>query len=165
MLREVSNNDINELYNLFTDTQATKYMGIDSHQQITDTQNWFNMYKDKRLRNESIEWCIQLNECDMFIGRCGYKKIVIEHNRAEISFSIMSKFWGDGLGHEMLESLIEIGFKTLHLHRIEAQVWPHNNRVRRLLEKNKFKYEGTLKDNHLFKGKYGDSVVYGLINQ
>ncbi len=64
---------------------------------------------------------------------------------------------------QALQALIEEGFQTLKLNRIEAKVEPGNAPSRRLLEKAGFHEEGTLRHFEKLNGIFLDMVMYSLL--
>ena len=59
----------------------------------------------------------------------------------------------------------EYGMKELGLIRITANVFDHNNRSARVLEKAGFQCEGLLRKNYEKDGKIFDGKLYSLIKE
>ncbi|MCH3918806.1 MAG: GNAT family N-acetyltransferase [Spirochaetia bacterium] len=70
-----------------------------------------------------------------------------------------------GLGKEALSLGIDIAFKGLGLHRIEANIIPTNIPSKRLAMSMGFSYEGTSKDYLFIDGNWRDHGHYVLINR
>ena len=98
------------------------------------------------------------------IGWCGFHTWYVTHDRAEVGYVIDDeKHWGKGYMSEALEAVIEYGFGTMKLHRIEAFVGPSNAASKRLLQKFGFQKEGLLREHYKVDGVHGDSEIYGRI--
>jgi ribosomal-protein-alanine N-acetyltransferase len=76
----------------------------------------------------------------------------IEHRRADIGYVLGRPWWGQGLATEVVEVLVDLGFRRLSLHRLWATTHPDNIASARVLEKVGFTYEGRLRDHLHVKG-------------
>ncbi|MDQ7097196.1 GNAT family N-acetyltransferase [Desulfosporosinus sp. PR] len=65
---------------------------------------------------------------------------------------------------EALEKVIEFAFKTMGLHRIEANILPRNLRSMRVVEKLGFYNEGLAKKYLRINGKWEDHIHMVLLN-
>ncbi len=98
------------------------------------------------------------------IGWCGYHTWYIDHDRAELGYVMYSDdVKGKGLMSEALSTIIEYGFNTMNLNRIEAFVGKDNAPSLRLMEKMKFSQEGLLRQHYVNKGVAEDSLVFALL--
>lgn len=98
------------------------------------------------------------------IGWCGFHTWYLDHNRAELGYGLLTEdVKRKGYMSEALPRVLEYGFSTMNLHRIEAMASPQNIPSIKLLESNHFTKEGLLKEHYLKDGIYEDSAVYSLI--
>ena len=87
------------------------------------------------------------------------------HRRAELGFDIAKAHWGHGIAAEAARAVIQFGFTTMALHRIQAHSIADNTRSIRLLERLGFRREGTLREYSLEDdGIFHDSALYGLLH-
>lgn len=101
-----------------------------------------------------------------FLGGCGFHTWYIEHARAEIGYQLLhDSEKGKGLMSEALGAIIDYGFNTMNLNRIEAFVGPDNTPSLKLMEKFGFKKEGVLKSHYFKNNKMENSVVFGLLKK
>jgi ribosomal-protein-alanine N-acetyltransferase len=98
------------------------------------------------------------------IGRCGIHNWNVEHRRAEIGYVMEDEAYKrKGLMTEALGAVIEYGFNTLDLNRIEALVGIGNIPSLRLMEKYNFVKEGVLRQHHYAADRYEDSVLFSRL--
>lgn len=71
---------------------------------------------------------------------------------------------GHGYMAEALRPAIEFVFRSLRLHRIEANYMPHNRRSGNLLRRLGFVVEGYARDYLLINGRWEDHVLTSLTN-
>jgi ribosomal-protein-alanine N-acetyltransferase len=98
------------------------------------------------------------------IGHCGYHTWYLEHRRAEIGYAItMEEFLRKGLMTEALVAILNYGFNSMHLNRVEAMVGPNNMASLRLMENFNFTREGFLRKHYCKGGVFEDSFVFSLL--
>ena len=83
----------------------------------------------------------------------------------ELGYWIGEPYWNLNIGTETIRQLVEIGFDELGLVRLEAEVYEYNMASVRILEKNGFEREGTLRSRVTKNGKIWDSFMYARINE
>jgi RimJ/RimL family protein N-acetyltransferase len=84
-------------------------------------------------------------------------------HQAEIGYWLAKKHWGKGLATEIAKELVRYGFGKMKLKRITAKVFLPNKASARVLEKNGFKLEGTLRKEVYKDGKYYDAYLFSKI--
>lgn len=81
----------------------------------------------------------------------------------EIGFELSPAAMGMGYMREALELVLEFGFGTMGLNRIEALCHPDNLRAERLLEGLGFRQEGLLRQYRHTASGYQDVQIYSLL--
>lgn len=100
------------------------------------------------------------------IGECGFHTWIKKHKRAEIFYKLNhDSDRRNGLISEALPVVLEFGFEKMDLNRIEAFIADYNEPSKRLLLKNNFIKEGTLKSHYYFNGVFEDSDCYALLRR
>jgi ribosomal-protein-alanine N-acetyltransferase len=82
-----------------------------------------------------------------------------------LGYRIFSPHWGQGYAKEAIRAVIDIGFKDLKLHRIEAGVEPSNIRSIRTARSLKMRKEGLKKRALFLRGKWVDLVIYTITTE
>jgi RimJ/RimL family protein N-acetyltransferase len=112
-----------------------------------------------------FQWGIVRHEDGLVIGTCTLFHIDESNRRAEIGYALGRAHWGKGYMREALSALLEYAFRTLGLHRIEADVDPRNEASIRLLERLGFQKEGYLRERWLVDGATHDTLFFGLLRK
>ncbi|MBC8163199.1 MAG: GNAT family N-acetyltransferase [Roseiflexaceae bacterium] len=81
-----------------------------------------------------------------------------------LGYMIDAQFQGSGLTTEGCRAVINYSFTTLELHRIEANIMPHNAASIRVIEKLGFEREGLSRQYLRINGVWEDHYRYGLLN-
>ena len=98
------------------------------------------------------------------MGWCGYHTWFVQHRRAEIGYVMNEeRYKGKGYMKEALPEIINYGFATMNLHRIEALISPGNEPSLRLVNRLGFTKEGLLREHYLKNGKHEDSIFFSLL--
>ena len=93
------------------------------------------------------------------------RKEDVYRNTAEIGYWLAEPFWGKGITTSAIQLMVEYGFNTLKLKRIEAGIFAYNPASMRALEKNGFIKEGIGKDAITKNGKFWDEHRYAKIGE
>jgi ribosomal-protein-alanine N-acetyltransferase len=98
-----------------------------------------------------------------FIGWCGLTRWNPDYRSAALGYCLDNAAWGHGYATEVGRALIQWGFDTLELNRVQAETDTRNTASAGVLEKLGFVREGTLREDCVVNGEVSDSWVYGLI--
>jgi RimJ/RimL family protein N-acetyltransferase len=99
------------------------------------------------------------------IGNCGVRLEQSDSQEAELGYEISPDHWGRGYATEAAGAMVTFGFQELDLHRIWAASLADNVGSIRVLEKLGMHYEGRLRENRWFKGRWWDTLLYSLLEQ
>jgi RimJ/RimL family protein N-acetyltransferase len=110
-----------------------------------------------------FQWGIAERATDAVVGTCTLAALSAEHRRAEVGFALARGAWGRGYVAEALPALLDFGFGTLGLHRVEADVDPRNARSIRALERVGFRHEGVMRERYHIADEIQDAAMYGLL--
>jgi ribosomal-protein-alanine N-acetyltransferase len=83
--------------------------------------------------------------------------------RAEISYWIRIEYRNKGYATEAVKAMIEYGFDTLSLNRIQGMHFTNNPASGRVLEKAGMVYEGTLRQYIGMNGVFYDCRMYSIL--
>ena len=82
-----------------------------------------------------------------------------------ISYKTDPTLWGQGYGAEGIRALVDWGFASLGLHRIEANIMPRNLRSRRAAAKAGFQEEGLARRYLKINGVWEDHIHMVRLNE
>jgi ribosomal-protein-alanine N-acetyltransferase len=84
---------------------------------------------------QALEWGIVHAQEGRVIGTCGIHSFTSDGTAAEIGCLLARRSWGQGLMAEALTSVIDLGFATLGLESLRADIDAPNLRSRRLFQR------------------------------
>jgi ribosomal-protein-alanine N-acetyltransferase len=82
---------------------------------------------------------------------------------ARLSYGIFNNYWKHGFAKELVMASAEFAFRKLKLHRLEAEIQPHNIASISVAKAVGFQYEGMRRAAVYFNKRWNDHVVYSLI--
>jgi ribosomal-protein-alanine N-acetyltransferase len=97
------------------------------------------------------------------IGNCGIRRKPENEWEADIGYELAPEHWGHGYATEAARAMVDFGFRELKLHRVSSWCIADNVASARVLEKVGLRLEGRLRENESFKGRWWDTLLYGLL--
>ena len=162
-LRSLEVSDEADVFAVFSDPMVLRDWDGATMTTPQDAMNYIDHIHLGFRRRELFQWGITDRETNAVVGTCTLTHLLPLHERAEIGFAIRQDRWGQGLGSEAVAAVVAFGFESLHLHRIEADVDPRNERSLRLLERLGFRREGHLRERYYINGERQDALMMGLL--
>jgi len=165
VLRWVSEDDIDSLYEVFSDPQVMRYWATPPY---TRREAAVELQREIASGNESgtmLKWGLALRDSDRLIGTTTLFNLNLDNERAEIGYALGRAHWGKGYMNEALQGLLTHAFEVMQLRRLEADVDPRNANSIRTLERLGFQREGFLRERWHVAGEIQDAFFYGLLRR
>jgi len=151
-----------DLYNLFSDEDVVRFYNLRQYTDLSDGQKFVDWYQHRYKEGLAVRWGIALKGKTNIIGTAGFNNYTTLH-RANIGYDLQKAYWNKGYITEALKSIIDFGFSSLDINRIEAEVMQGNTSSKKVLEKLGFIKEGVLREWMLWNNKYYDMTMYSLL--
>lgn len=161
---EINNSHLQNIFDLYSDEKVVEYFDIRPLKKISEAEKEIKFYQNRYKNKEGIRWGISLKGSSELIGTLGFNKIIDGH-KARIGYDLQSKYWGKGYMTEALSTIINYGFETLDIVRIEAEVILGNTGSEKLLTKLKFEKEGILRQWIYWNKKHYDITMFSLLKE
>lgn len=158
--RPILMDDIDFVFKLFSRSETNKYS---EDPDVTTREEAVEMYEKYMKPGGETRFRVIIEKDGESIGTIGMYLYSKEHKRAEMGYDLLKEHWGKGYITEAVGAMVSYGFNELGLERIEATVDSENVASARVLEKNGFQHEGTLRKRFYHDGKWHDEMVFGLL--
>jgi len=123
-------------------------------------REWIRRNLDNAVPHLSLAITIE----DEVVGGIGVMaKDDVYVRTAEVGYWLSEDYWGRGIATEAVALVVEYAFGQLKLARLEAGVFAWNPASARVLEKNGFTLEATLKDRIFKDGQLTDELLYARL--
>ena len=162
-LRPLAPGDAEALFALKSDAVVQRY---GSHTPWTDLQQAIDyIERDRRGMSDGqhVQFAVVRREDDAVLGTCTLYQLDAQCRRADVGYALLPSAWGRGYANEAVTTLLDWGFETLALNRVEADIDPRNAASARALERLGFTREGHLRERWIVGGEVSDSLIYGLL--
>lgn len=159
-LRQLQPTDDKEIFFLRSDPGVNKYIKRPIAITIDDARRFISDIIEQVHRNEILYWVITHKGKTTAIGTTTLWNIVPEEDLAEVGYTLMPAWQGQGIMQEAFAAVLDFGFHTLGLKKIEAFTHQANERSQKLLERNHF-IRGAAAEGILSQDE-SDFFVYSL---
>jgi ribosomal-protein-alanine N-acetyltransferase len=164
VLRPLQPSDISAWYAYLSDPQVTRLTSYDI-QSESAVAAMIEHYLAGYSQKMSTRWAIARRDSDMLIGTCGYYWWDPGHSVAELGYDLSRSYWGKGVMTHAVKAVVKWGFETLEANRIQATVMVDNVGSARVLEKNGFQQEGTLRELKICRGQPRDYWMFASLRK
>jgi len=119
IFRHLEPSDLDDLFALYRDPAVRRYFpeGTLTYAETREELEWF--LNGHPQRPELGLWATIRKDTQRLIGRCGLLPWTIdERPEVEVAYLLAQDQWGQGLGTEAAQAILNYGFETLHLSRL-----------------------------------------------
>ena len=156
LLRALRVSDAADMYDYARRPEVTRYLLWRPHPDVKYTKRYLEYLATRYRLGMFYDWALIHKADKRMIGTCGFVRFDCPHNSAEIGYVLHPDYHGQGLMPEAVRAVMDFGFSTLELHRIEARYMVGNAPSLRLMEKMGMTFEGVKRQSMLVKGSYRD---------
>jgi len=161
-LRKANLTDIDALYEIKNDKEASKLLGgFSTGYSKMDVEKWIVHHNDST--NEII-YMIESIPDNKLVGHVGLYNIDYRIRKAEFGILITTKNQGKGYGTLCTKFMIDYAFNELNINKICLSLLVDNQRAYSLYKKLGFIQEGYLRNEQYKNGKYNDVILMALFN-
>ncbi|MCA9968993.1 MAG: GNAT family N-acetyltransferase [Anaerolineales bacterium] len=164
-LRQLEPADAPAMYRFLSDEAVTRYFGIETFTHLDEAAQRINSLNASFRRRQTVRWGITQRGDGTLIGSCGFIYWRRTYRHAALGYELARPYWRQGIMTETLQAVLEYGFTTMDLNRIEALVVPENEASRTLLERLGFQAEGVLREYGYWHSRFYDLAVFSLLQR
>lgn len=161
LLQPVQEHDANALFPLIFSTPVTDTLVWDGPESLEAFRLALAERADQVRRGERHIFTIIEQTLGQPIGSASIRPDA-EGFRADIGLWIGQPYHGNGYGTLVVRKLLEYGFNSLGVEKIDAYVFVGNWASRRIFEKNNFQHEGTIRRAVRKRGMALDEWLFGI---
>ena len=127
VLRHFEMDDLNDLFRLYSDPEVRRYFP-DGTRDLAYTKEELEWYLNGHPDHPELGlWATIHKPSQQFIGRCGLLPWTIDGRfEVEVAYLLDKAYWGQGLGTEAAQAVLDYGFEHLQLSRLICIITPGN---------------------------------------
>jgi RimJ/RimL family protein N-acetyltransferase len=165
-LRPFSPGDLQDLFAIHSRPEVSRFLywearDLEQVRRVLDTKLRQSVVDGE---GQSLVLAVALRETGTVVGEVNLHWLSREHRQGEIGFVFHPGYQGRGLATEAAEVLLRLGFADLGLHRIIGRCDAQNLPSARLMERLGMRREAHFVHNEIFKGEWGDELVYAMLD-
>ncbi|SYX81760.1 GNAT family N-acetyltransferase [Paenibacillus alvei] len=166
-LKKVEEHHLEEVYDIYSNDTVFEYCGIIPKYNKATVKNMIGHFERDFNKRSRIKWGIFTNvDSERVVGIMEAFDFNQKVNMVTIGYFLAESQWGQGIAAEATRIVVKFLFEDVDVNRIQAEVMPANERSKRVLLKNGFIKEGTLRQASLWSGKgIVDLEIYGLLQE
>ncbi|WNS41673.1 GNAT family protein [Paenibacillus sp. MMS20-IR301] len=162
-LQAMAQADAGALFEIWQHPAVAPWLNSPPLSSARDAEALIALLAQMACEEESLRWSIRGPGGEV-IGSCGFNYWQLQGAyRGEIGFELSPAAVRQGYMREALELILDFGFGTMGLNRIEALCHPDNFRAGKLVTGLGFKKEGLLREYLHTSSGYQDAVMYALL--
>ena len=162
-LRKLRLHDAADIFAYSKDPEVAKYVLWDAQTCQAEARAYLRYMLRKYRQCAPASWGIELKSTGHIVGTIGFMWIQDDNRAAEVGYSLAHELWNQGYMTEALRAVIDYGFCSLHLNRIEAQHESENPASGAVMRKCGMVHEGHLRQRLYNKGRYVDVELYAIL--
>lgn len=162
-IRNLNQNDINDVYEIYKDSETCRYLLHDAWSEETKEQHFKNMITKNDLASDrAMNLAVTLNCKVIGILHVWYTEM---KETVEIGYSFAKEFGGRGYATESLNGMLEYLFNNYELHRIQAVCDARNEDSVKLCKKVGMRKEAHFIKDYWNKGEWTSSIVLAILKE
>lgn len=162
-LRPLRVSDCEAVYAYSRDPEVTRFLLWSPHPNPEYTRQYLQYIVGRYRLGDFYDWALVRREDARVIGTCGFTTFHFNSDSGEVGYVLARDCWGQGYAAEALNAVLQYGFDTVGLHRIEARFMSGNPASRRVMEKCRMQYEGMQRGSLKVRGQYRDVGICAIL--
>jgi len=167
ILREPKLSDINDVYELCSSHNATRYVDWEPHNDKRQTSA-FIRYLRRQIAicdTRGYTWFVEHRKDKKVIATISLTELDTSGKIATVGYTFNEAYQHKGYAAEALICLVEYLFEKRGVERVQAKVLPENLPSVKLLERVGMKKEARLIKGVSVKGRLRDVLIYAILKE
>ncbi|BBH22282.1 N-acetyltransferase [Paenibacillus baekrokdamisoli] len=165
LLKKIEDSHLDDVYEIYSNDKVFEFCGIIPKHNKSTVQNMIGHFERDYYKRSRVKWGIFATaESSQLVGIIEALDFDQKVNKVTIGYFLAESQWGKGIAAAAVQLLVKYLFEEVNVNRIQAEVMPLNDRSKRVLLKNGFVLEGTLRQAALWSGKgVVDLEMYSIL--
>ncbi|HEY1045463.1 MAG TPA: GNAT family N-acetyltransferase [Bacteroidia bacterium] len=133
LLREMTEHDAENAYNLNIDPEVLKFTGDEPFDSVDAAKEFLKAYKHYEQYGFG-RWAVILKSTGEYLGWCGLK-YTPELDEFDLGYRLSKKHWGQGYATEASIVALKLGFNQFNMKQIVGRVMQGNTASSNVLKK------------------------------
>ncbi len=140
----------------------SRFLGwVDQIKTVDDSVAYLQQCEELEAQQKEVSFMIFYE--DNMVGRIGLHHLSLFNKTAAVGYWLSEKYTGKGIMLKSCKKLIDFGFDTLNLNRIELKAATGNVKSQAIPKKLNFKQEGILRQAEMANNTPLDLIVFSVL--
>jgi RimJ/RimL family protein N-acetyltransferase len=165
LLRPFRPSDLDDLYAMRSLPEVVRFLYGDVRSRAECEELLAERMAQTRIEGEGdgLGLAVERREDGRVIGDMSLWVRSAEHRQGEIGFVFHPGAQGRGYAHEAASAVLNVAFGELGLHRVFGRTDGRNDASAALMRRLGMRQEAHLRENEIFKGEWGDELVFAIL--
>ncbi|WP_199724837.1 GNAT family N-acetyltransferase [Noviherbaspirillum saxi] len=164
-LRRITALDAPALFDIHSDREWMRWYGVDPLTDAAEARHLAELFASWFDAGTGFRWGLERLQDQRLIGTCGLFRWNRSWRNCVIGYEIARDCHGQGLMREALAAMLDYGFTTMRLHRIQAETHPDNTASIDIATRMGFRFEGVHREQAYWDGRFHDLNCYSLLER
>ncbi|USG66574.1 GNAT family N-acetyltransferase [Brevibacillus ruminantium] len=167
VLKKIEDHHLDDVFDIYSNDKVFAYCGIIPKHKKETVKNMIGHFERDYQKKARIKWGIFANDQpDRLLGIIEAFDFQQKVSMVTVGYFLAEAHWGKGIATEAVKILLHFLFTEVNVNRVQAEVMPPNEPSKRVLLKNGFVKEGTLRQAALWSGKgIVDLEIFGMLKE
>lgn len=165
ILRRLIPDDAGSMFDYARLPRTSAFCSWDHHRSIADTRAFLEFWVGGYGTDSVRDWAVVEKASGRMVGTGGFAQFDPSTGTAEIGYVLHPDVWGRGYATELVAAVVDWGFASPDLAKVFARCFTANRASARVLEKNRFHRDGTLRAAFRKQGVASDIHHYSLLRE
>lgn len=164
-LRAFTTADTDSIFEIFSSAAVVRYW--DSPAWTDKGQAYRFIEKSVQIERNQTGFRMAVDDLDsgILIGQCSVFAWNTTFRTVKLGYCFRESSWGRGVATEAVAAVLAWAFDNLDINRVQAETDTRNVASGRVLLKQGFVHEGTLREDCIVSGEISSTHIYGLLRR
>lgn len=164
-LKKIEEHHLDNVFEIYSNDNVFEFCGIIPKHNKATVKSMIGHFERDYLKKTRVKWGIfAKNTPEDLLGVIEAFDFNQKVNMVTIGYFLSEANWGRGIATEAVKILLAFLFREVDVNRVQAEVMPPNDVSKKVLLKNGFLKEGTLRQATQWSGKgVIDLEIYSIL--
>jgi RimJ/RimL family protein N-acetyltransferase len=164
-LRLMTEADVDDIHLYQSREDVARYVPYEPRTRAEVAEKVAKFAAATTLAGDGDFWQLAVEREGRVIGDVYFTIASVEHETAEIGWSLHPDFQGHGYMSEAARAVLAIAFEKIGVHRVKADLDPRNHASIALCKRLGMREEAYHVEDMWFKGEWADTGIYAILER
>jgi RimJ/RimL family protein N-acetyltransferase len=165
LLRRYREDDLDRLADIQSLPEVARYLPLGPRSREETEAALAKRIANTRLEHDddAVTFAAERREDGLLLGDATLFLRSVQHHQVEVGYVFHPDSGGRGYATEAARALVDLAFSDLDAHRVFARLDARNTASAALLRRLGMRQEAHFRESEIFKGAWGDELVFAVL--